>query len=278
MGKALVIKNADFSANAVTTITFEEEVPCTNVAFDSDTVTLDALGTASIGYTITPNNTTDIHTLVSSDQTVLTVNGTTITAVGIGVATLTLTCGSHSATCTVTVSIIESPILLIGRLDSVTADNTSAVCVNGSTARLSCFGDYNDGNFNVELPIYDNAFFDPGDLSAIKIPQNATAIHIEADHTYGSGELVYFVDGNTSLTDSNGHVCVPSILEYALTPTTVSGVRYINEDVPIPESANGYIVVIRVANSSTLSEITSESDLVTYADNTHHLTISYKAS
>ena len=137
MGKALVIKNADFSANAVTTITFEEEVPCTNVAFDSDTVTLDTLGTANIGYTITPNNTTDIHTLVSSDQTVLTVNGTTITAVGIGVATLTLTCGSHSATCTVTVSIIESPILLIGRLDSVTADNTSAVCVNGSTARLS---------------------------------------------------------------------------------------------------------------------------------------------
>lgn len=277
MSKALVIKNADFSANKVTTITFDEEVPCTAVAFDSATVTLDSLGVATVGYTLTPSNTTDTVTITSSDSAVVSVNGTTITAVGNGTCTLTLTCGSYSATCSVTVSVTVTVKLLIGIAttvaSSISGEQYDGLWLDGSsTTRILCAGAFSDGFFTEQIE-YSNPVFDAGEITAINIPDGTTAIHIEASDVYNGSNVIYFVDADSSFT-YNSHSLIPILDKVILSPTGSSTVN-IDEDVAVPSGATGYVLVIRDRNSATISSITTESALTTYVEETKQLAISY---
>lgn len=104
MSKALVIKGANFSANALTTITFENSVDCTGISLDKATSTITSIGgTDTLVATTTPADTTDQIIWSSSDDTVATVSNGVVTAVGLGSATITATCGSYSATCAIAV-------------------------------------------------------------------------------------------------------------------------------------------------------------------------------
>ena len=105
MARTLIIKNADFSVNKVTTVEFEEEVPCTGISLDESTLAITQIGgSGTLTATATPANTTDSVIWSTSASGVATVAGGVVTAVGCGTATITATCGSQTATCAVTVT------------------------------------------------------------------------------------------------------------------------------------------------------------------------------
>lgn len=277
MAKALVIKNADFSANKLTTITFDEEVPCTGISFDSASITIDSLGQVSIPYTVTPSNTTDVITFESSNTSVLSVDGGVITANGIGTATLTVRCGRYSDTCEVTVNIVENPVFAVGFSDDTTDGSNEGVLLDGSSrSRIFAAESYADGHFSNELG-YINKPFDVETLAPIRIPQNVTKIHIEATGLYDSttaSNIKFFTSDETYVKGSKTYMIYTS--EVSLTPVYESGTRYINTDVDIPTGAIGFLVTIRVSPSAPIEAYTSYAELKAGAENSYGVSISYK--
>lgn len=103
MGKALLLKNVDFAANKLDTVTYSEIIPCTGVVLSQNAITFAALeATAQLTVTKIPSNTTDELIWESSDTDVATVVGGLVTCTGVGTATITASCGSQTATCTIT--------------------------------------------------------------------------------------------------------------------------------------------------------------------------------
>lgn len=100
---AIVIKNANFLSNKVATVVYL--IPCSDIYFSTDTITLTGYSGVSVSYTIVPEDTSDPIVWASSDSDVFTVEDGVITAVGLGTATLTATCNGHVASATVTVDI-----------------------------------------------------------------------------------------------------------------------------------------------------------------------------
>lgn len=107
MSKALVIKGANFAANAVETIVISQPIPCTGVSISPSTISFTSLGaTQQITATKTPADTTDTVYYSSSNTSVATVSESgLITCDGVGSATITVTCGEQSATCAVTATV-----------------------------------------------------------------------------------------------------------------------------------------------------------------------------
>lgn len=105
MGKALVVKNVDFSSNKLSTITFDGNVPCRGISLNASTIEIDGIGSErTLVATTTPTNTTDAIVWASSNQNVAVVNNGVVTAVSLGDATITATCGNFSASCSVVVT------------------------------------------------------------------------------------------------------------------------------------------------------------------------------
>ena len=280
MSKALIIKGANFSANKITTITFND-APCTGVSFDSDTFTASSLGAVSIPYTVTPAGTSEAVTWVSSDSSVLSVSNGVLTVNGIGTCELTVQCGNYSDTCTVTVNIVETPTYIIGikKIDNTatTGESYDGIRYAGSARTgVACVGLVSDGNFDTAIN-YENAAFNPGDITALKIPENTAKIHIEAQGLYGSGnDFVYFVSMDDAFT-YNDRIYAAILSTAELTPTMVNGVRKINEDVTVPTGASAYLLHLR-PTTAVDSSITTEQALKEYAEGTMNISISYKAS
>ena len=78
-------------------------VPCAGILLEESVLTMDAQGQSiKIALTLMPEDTTDVLTFVSSDETVVQVGEDGIvTAVGPGQAQITVTCGSAEKVCTV---------------------------------------------------------------------------------------------------------------------------------------------------------------------------------
>lgn len=241
MSKALVIKSADFSANKVTTVTFEG-VHTTGISISSATMTLSSIGgTQTLTATVTPADSVDAVVWSSSDETVATVASGTVTAVGIGSCTITVTSGSYSAQCTVTVSVVLSgtahPKTLIDPAGSANNAFTRAICDIGiaSTAYSAylsvldadqIFGDNllcGSMAANVAESGYDYQIIAPGDFTEgtgmkrmydnigypvpMKIPTGTTTLRCTGlSAQYGSHAL--FFDStqraNSVNTDANG--------------------------------------------------------------------------
>ena len=277
MSKALVIKNADFSANKVTTITFDEEVPCTGVSFDSASVSLSSLGQASIPYTVTPSNTSDALSFASSDNSVIAVNGTTFTAVGIGTCTLTATCGSYSDTCTVTVNVVESPVYVAAYMgEGTNGSGDTGIQFSTSSKRIVLAQSYANTDFSKPL-ITDNLqnnFY--GELAPLQIPNNATKLHVECQNLYSGNNYIYFFD-DTDVQFVSGANTYTKVLS-AVTMQVSAGA--INTDVTIPESAKGAIVAFRqhVDYNQIFADCTTEAEVKAIVEETFHAVVSYKAS
>ena len=79
-------------------------IPCTGITFDKSTLTFDGEGSQTLTANVTPSDTTDTIVWSTNADTVATVSGGVVTAVGNGNATITATCGAYSATCAVSVS------------------------------------------------------------------------------------------------------------------------------------------------------------------------------
>ena len=125
MGKALVIKNVDFSTNKLTTVDLEDDVPCTGITLSASTLSITKVGnTSTLTASVTPYDCTDSVILTTSNANVATVAGGVVTATGVGTATITATCGTHSATCTVTVThvLTDSDLLVVNGYGAIGAD------------------------------------------------------------------------------------------------------------------------------------------------------------
>lgn len=274
MINTLVIKNANFLANKVTTITFLK--PCTAIEFDEDSVTLDGLGAVTVGYTKTPSDTTDSVVFSSADSSIISTDGTTLIVNGIGTTTLTVSCGSYSDTCSVTVDIYESPVYAIGGQASRSAETLGqehgGVVVSGGTKwKYTCVGSFADGHF--EYPFsYDlgSAGFDVGEITAIKIPQNTDKIHIHCEHLSSSDTLIRFIDGNNRYFYNNLYYA--PILSYAELPRT--SVSILDTDVAVPAGCDGYILTFENA-SAIPDSVTSESALNEYIEMNANISIHY---
>lgn len=103
MAKALVIKGADFSANALDQVTFDV-IHAESISISQSTATLDTIGaTLQLSYTVVPSTAEDPIRWVSSDTDVATVSNGLVTVTGVGDCTITVSAGAASASCTVSV-------------------------------------------------------------------------------------------------------------------------------------------------------------------------------
>lgn len=96
-------------------------IPCTQITLNSDNYTFDSIGaTYQLIATVTPSNTTDSVSYVSSNQSVAKVsNQGLITSIGSGNCTITATCGAYSDTININVNSSESE----GTLTSIYIDS-----------------------------------------------------------------------------------------------------------------------------------------------------------
>lgn len=178
MATTLVIKNADFSTNKLDTVVFSN-VPCTAVSLSDSSTSMTSIGeTKTLTATLTPSDTTDILRWSSSNDSVATVTGGVVTAVGVGSATITATCGNYSATCAVSVSATFDSEWTIG-YQSYTATTSEPVknYINVSAQSASLYA----GSLTGIYPVKGSS--DPL-IYPYKIPNNITKISVEATGYY----------------------------------------------------------------------------------------------
>lgn len=171
MATTLVIKNANFSANALDTVSFVETKPCTGVSLNKSTSSILYQGTDTLVATVTPVDTTDILSWASSNSDVAIVANGVVTAVGVGNATITATCGSFSAECSIIVTATVSGATLAGKRfagSGAAGGGTGAVYPDSGTK----FGIIYSATG--EKLIY----YDYSDYYPIIIPQNTTKVRI----------------------------------------------------------------------------------------------------
>lgn len=86
-----------------TQTTVPPTIPCAGIRLESAVIALDDIGQEQkISLKLTPENTTDVVTYVSSDPSVAQVNEDgLVTAIGTGEADITITCGEKVAVCAV---------------------------------------------------------------------------------------------------------------------------------------------------------------------------------
>ena len=118
MAKTIIIKGADFSANSLDKVVFQnvESIPCTDITLDDTVLNIENIGTSTNLIAIkTPVNTTDVVNWSSSNPNVATVdkNGC-VTAIGVGSAIITATCGKAMASCDVSITSVFDGVKLVG--------------------------------------------------------------------------------------------------------------------------------------------------------------------
>ena len=275
MAKCLIIRNANFSANKVTTIEFDD-IPCTGIALSEDTLTFTSLTAVELEATLTPSDTTDDVLWSSSDESVATVSGGTVTPTGLGECTITATCGSYSDTCAVTVAIVESPFLaLASNGTTFTSDNKTYLVLTGSN-RVGCVCLLSESSFTNMMTIYNkSSAFQHGDVTAIQIPLNADSIRVKAKSQYsGSDSSIWFLDANDGAISTGANYGLRVIDSHFFTVSSGN----INESVSIPEGANSYAVFLRASSSSIFSNVDSEEDMQDIFDDTFEAEITYETS
>lgn len=176
MGKALVVKNVDFSGNALAQVTIEADVPCTALALNKNSVTFDTLGqTETIVATPTPANTTDIILWESSNSNVVSVQNGTLTANGIGTATITALCGTASASINVTITLLKMNDIVIVQgyypASSNEIDNAIGIWVLSSQYTVGQSYDADDNGYHI---VYGSS----KQVQGIIVPYGATKAKI----------------------------------------------------------------------------------------------------
>ena len=189
MSKALVIRGADFSANKLDTISFDDGIPCTGISLNKSTILFTKWGeTSQLIPTVTPSNTTYAVIWSSSDNSVATVSSGVVTVKGIGTATITARCGSYSATCSVTavVTFSESDLFKVRGYGAIaysyTAGNDAAYFVPQAAFPLVSYG-FATGTYEVAVNSGETV---GSPVYGIPIPANASTLLITLPDTTGT--------------------------------------------------------------------------------------------
>lgn len=256
MANVLVIKNADFTANRVAVITLEGK-PCTGIVLDESTITVVNDQPVTVGYSVTPSDTTDTIVWTSSDTSVAITNGNVITIVGIGSTTITATCGSYSDSLTLTADLYAAPDWCAGSgIVKTDQQNRSYLQIDRtipgegvSYSRICAMVDVNKSDY--QIPVFN--LNDVTDLSIrpIRIPNHTGRIHVSGTGLYNTssthqGVIVAFGSATETEYAAGKYPCVKGIdTEYiAVASNTVNG------SVAVPENADCFIVSFRLKNST----------------------------
>lgn len=242
MARTLVIKDADFSANKVTTVTFIGGVDCEGISFDQSSYSLTSMDSVVVGYTLAPTDTTDPVRWSSSDENVVTISGGTMTVVGIGTATITATCGNYSASATVAVDIAYVPHY--GFLSPTGA--TSAFIEGGkSLARLASFGTGNQ-KFTYGVVVTTAGM---GTYYPVKLPKNASRIEVKNTNpsAFYNANYSYVVWAKDEFC---GDDRFPSACK-AMGQTDMYNMRQeTTKAFDVPSGAEGFVVVTRMQSNA----------------------------
>lgn len=242
MARTLIIKDADFSANKVTTVTFIEGVDCEGISFDQSSYSLTSMDSVVVGYTLTPTDTTDPVRWSSSDENVVTVSGGTMTVVGIGTATITATCGNYSATATVTVDIAYIP-----NYGFLAPGGSTTVYIAGGKAlsRLASFGT-GDQQFTYGIVVTTAGM---GPYYPVKFPKNTSRIEVKTTNT-----SAFFNNAYTYIIWAKDVFCGDSTFPNACLSMGQSDPYNIRNEptkvFDVPSGAEGFIVCTRPASEA----------------------------
>lgn len=247
MGKALILKNGvDFSANAVAAISFAD-IPCTGITFAQDTYTVSGYDAVTVGYTVTPSDTTDNVIWTSSDDSVVSISNGVMTINGIGTCTITATCGEFTATATVTVDIVCVPNWDFRMLNQ-SGDIVSYGAKNYS--RLTAFGIGNQAS-TYDLPRTTADYTESP--YAIKIPTNTAKVRISRSSDKGKS----FYNGNSHvfywLQDVSSGESFPSSAKYLSTENFSPQSNAVTE-ITVPTDADCFTFVTRFTTAYTSTD------------------------
>ena len=208
MAKTIVIPDADYSANKLDKVSFGGSVPCTGIELNESSYSLSDYDPVTVGYVVTPNNTTDNVVITSSDTDVVIIEDGKIKAVGLGTATITATCGNFSDTATVFVAIVYDENYVGAARTKLDTSFTPNIVQSSKWSKFftAC------GNGESETT-YESveAATPPGKLHGIKLPKNTAKIKVgRSEYTGGwfssyEGYVVFTKDehsGNNSFPTS----------------------------------------------------------------------------
>lgn len=258
---ALVIKGANFSVNKLTTVTIEEEIPCTGITISDATKTVTDLTQFTLTATKTPNNTTDNVVWSTSNPSVVEVNDGTVTPKGIGTATITATCGNQTATCVVTATEI-TPNLDFGNFQ-MTVYSDVFLRSSSSDSQFSVY----DKNLNGDIP---RGFRVGNDITGGPIPliNNVGKIHFEATGIYSSYSVsIFWCDTDTAADSTHNDCCT---MRYFETKSYSGSSVSIDVDVPDDKGAINAVAVMFLKKS----EDRNDPDPNEYATN-HNVTLKF---
>ena len=249
MATTLIIKSADFSANKLTTVSFDG-VPCTDITINDASYNLTGVGsTQNVDYTVTPENTTETILWSSSDESVATVTNGVITSVGVGEATITVTCGSYSDTCTVTVEAAFRPSWVIGK-QAYKATNSNVPPDNYIAQQNLSAAAYASATSG-SAQIYGSS---PATYP-YPIPSGATKVAITASGIYIG---MWFSDSTSPVMTSYA-----SIVGEGNNASSTAGVAD-SHTYTIPEGADSFAMTVRLKSGSNISSSDLENVAVSF--------------
>ena len=247
MAKTLVIAGADYSANKLEKVTLGS-IPCTGISLAESSYTITDYDPVDIEYTLTPSDTTDLVSFVSSDTDVVAIEDGKIKVVGIGTAIITATCGSCTDTASVAVNLEYIPDVNFGMYNH--SEGMKYVS-NGSsvTNRILCMGtDQQEGEY-ISVP-GSSGYNAP----VIKLPKNTASITISFDTVTklydGDAPLVYWMKDEScgeagALAD--GALFVEKTEEY-------NAYRVPEKSFNVPSGADSFLYFFRLASSAGTGE------------------------
>ena len=251
---ALVIKGANFSANKLTTVEFNEEIPCTDIFLSDSTKTVTALGNFTLTATVTPNDTTDDVMWTTSDASVATVTAGVVSVVGLGTATITALCGNQSATCVVTCNEVTiSPYYMFAKRQGLSS-YPDIYAVATSKREITAA---DNTNLETIRTLKNQSSNTALDACPILLPANTDIIEI----TYGSDMRTGTIYFGWLDTDRSGDQSYPNVA-YLVSMDSSNSTAYNTPKTwqyEVPSGANSFAVCLTTNSTDFTDQDTPDS-------------------
>ena len=259
MGKALMIRDVDFSANKLDTVNLDYDIPCIALAISQSTLSLNKVGsTATLTATPTPQFTTDTITWTSSDTDVVTVVGGVVTQTGVGTATVTVSCGLCSATCTVTcVAVYTESDLAVEDGYGLIRYSSSTDAMKAQAANTYAGYALSNNATGGYQAVYNGSTLLGHQVYPIPIPKGAESLEItfpDDTKTHLNGMYIFWLDSKTNQTAVSGVDAAKYIgaveLTNSSTPSMTTLTSYTYDMDNAPAGADSFVINFRGASNS----------------------------
>lgn len=252
MGNALVIKGVSFSTNALTTISYGGNVPCTALSLNQSSVTITDMSAYTLTATPTPSNTSDTVSWSSSDTNVATVADGVVTPVRGGSVTITATCGTQTATCAFTIrQYLNAGMTYYYYLGKATSADGDSLNIEGGTSTTTYGGTIITTGTGKHARDYQN-YLSGNNAYPIALPTNCTSVAITVPYQNIKVTIAWCSSTMASGYGSNDIRC----LSYEGSPWT-SSVSAGNRTVSVPDVSGidcFYVNAYRSTNDGGLSQ------------------------